>query len=1129
MKFKLWFFTWFFLCSSLSSAAEPLKKVELNEENVLLLDVAINRETIASSVDAYRLGERVLIAIEPVFDSLKLRYQLTDNQLSVWKDEQVQVFTLADQMQDVVNEAEYYWATDGYYQFVTLDLLDKIFGVSVDVDLLRQMVIFSNDTLQLGTKVTPHYLFPVQKLALLNERRQMNRFYNTNTGSDELQSAITIADQYRFITPPHGRVNLAANLGDKEFNGSVQLVSDFLYHSTNLTMSKSDESDLAASMSLSRFKSSPDDRILGLFDSYRLGDVSGVSNNLTTGSNSGVGVVFQRNPDNFRRNNLEVTLDELAPPGWDAELFRSGVFLDRRVVPGDGRLIYENVELFYGLNDFEIRLYGPYGEEETINNRITVKQNSLAAGQMAYSINALDKNHRLFNDDNDEPYKLTNFGGSFDYGVNDRWQLGFSFASIDSEQQFYSIKNALSFNNFLIENDLSVNQDGSYAQETSLTGSLFYKDNYTLSFKSAKDYTSETLDSNGEDYYSFSGSYGIPTYIGLTRFGVGYQQTDVSNRLYVSNQLSNSLGPLYFTHTLTYSENELLFNDTSINKVDSLLGNLSLSANLPWLFVSASLSYDPEDDDFIQKSSSVSLRTTINDPYENRHYLQAQYFPLNENGRKWALRHNMMWDSEKFQMFLSSSYDSNDDWSLQFGVQFYLGYDYHNNRIIMDREFSGGSATLDVHSYLDRQVNGEPDVLDFDLADVSFSGNPRWKEFRSNEKGKTILPGVHGNSEFAFGAKWQEGSATVNNDYVVYTHPGALVEVNMPFYLITDLTGFVVRRQGGQEIALRNVEMQLIGSDNEVIETLDTDQDGFYEFLNLPPNVYQVRVADEYLRNKGFTSNLIGIKVATSGRGGFVELPTLILRRADGTDDKGDEELKTHILDENNVDALVWSKDEVLNKNYFTLPRKEQGPLRAKYSFGQDMSDVVKDKLDQAEQGTSTNTSSETELEVDNFNQTEQAAPVITQQRTPVVEPLAPQVKVVENALSLPRLNLRSAKAATTTAPLITAPVIVAESVDNNNYEPGEIDLAPYFVTNGWIIQFSANAAMVAEQEAITRYSTFGSLYVAQKTTSNGNIFHCLVSQIFDSKAAASEALNRSGFSGWITQSENFSNVKKIY
>jgi len=1117
MKFKLWFITLIIFLTTSAHGAERLKKVELNEDDILLLDVAINRETIASAVDAYKVNDKVLIAIEPVFDSLKLRYQLTEKQLTVWKDEEVKLFDFVEGGVAGSEEVAGLWATDGYYQFIEIDLLRKVFGVIIKTDLLRQMIIFSSDEQQLTNVKEPHYLFPVQKLALLNERRQLNRFYNSNTGNEEITTAITIGDQYRLLTPPHGRVSLAANLADKQFNGSVQLVSDFLYHSTNLTLSKSDQTDLAASMTMARFKSSPEDRIFGLFDSYRIGDVSGVANNLTTDSNSGLGIMFQRSPDNFRRKNLEITLEELAPPGWDAELFRSGVFLGRRVVPADGRLIYENVELFYGLNDFEIRLYGPYGEEDIINNRINVKQNPLAAGQMAYSINALDKNHRMFNNTSDESYGLTNFGGSFDYGINERWQLGVAFASIDSEQQFLSVKNALSFNNFLFENDLSVNQDGSYAQQTSLTGSLFYKDNYTLRFESAKDYASETIDAIDDSLFRLSGSYSVPTYIGLTRFSAGYQESDSTNRLFVSNQLSNSLGPLYLTHTLTYSKYDLSSLSSQFNEIESLQGNLSLSANLPSFFISASLSYDPEKSDFLQDSSSITIRKTIKDPYENRHYLQAQYFPLNAAGRKWAIRHNMAMQSEKYQMTLSSSFDSNDDWSVQLGVQFFLGYDYRNNSFIIDREFSGGSATLDVHTYLDRQVNGVPDPLDFDLADVRFTGNPRWKEYRSNDEGRTILPGVYANSEFAFGAAWQDGSATINNDYVVYTHPGALVDVNMPFYLITDLTGFVVRQQVGQEIALRNVQMELLDADNQIIETSETDQDGYYEFLNLGPNSYRVRVADDFLQGKAFTSDSIGFKVATSGRGGFVELPTLILRRTEGEVDRDVEELTTYILNEENVDALVWAKDEELNKNYFTLPRKDKGQLRAKYSLSQEQQVLTVEKpLDDNDKLKAIETEAivpqQTEVKVS-----------LTQVQNAESNNSLNKPESEQSFGQLPRLRLVSKK----TVNNVAASGVNAQFDD----EPlilileGEDDIP---VQSGWTIQFSANSAEVDEKDAIETYARVGALYVAQKVTADGRVLYCLISQNFDSKNAASVALNSSGFAGWVTQGENFTNVKKI-
>jgi hypothetical protein len=1119
MQSKWRFIVVFLLWISCAQGAESLKKVTLDEETFLLLDVAIGRQTIASTVDAYQLNERIIIAIEPLFDSLKLRYQLTANQLTIWKNDEVHVFALSDQLLTnklLADDANRAWASDGYYQFVELGLLESLFKVKIETDLTRQVVTLVNATEPLVGRDEAAYLFPVQKLALLSERRQSNRFYNTSAAEDQLKNAITIADQYSLLTPPSGRVNLAANLADKSFVGSLQLVSDFLYHSANLTLSQTDSSDLGTSLSLSRFKSSPDDRILGLFDSYRLGDVSGVSNNLTTGSNAGIGVVFQRSPDNFRRNNLEVTLDELAPPGWDAELFRSGVFLDSRVVPADGRLIYEDVELFYGLNNFEIRLYGPFGEEEVIVNRINVKKNALAKGQMAYSLNALDKNHRLFNDDNDAPYQITNFGGSFAMGITDRWQLGFGFASIDSEQQIYSVKNALSFNNFLFENDLALNQDSSYAQQSSITGSLFNKHNYTLVFESAKDFESDTISAQNDDYSSLSAAYSLPTYIGLSRFRAGVQKTNSLKRSFLSNQLSTRISIFNLTHTLTYSKFDSFAQAIRLRSGDNILGNLAVSGHVEDFTMSASLNYDPELSDPILDSSSIRVRKKITDPFDNKHYIQAQYFPLGETGRRWSISHNVGLESEDYQMTFSSAYDSNNNWSLNIGLRFFLAYDYRNQRFIMDREFSGGSATLDVHTYLDRQLNGIPDVLDYNLPDVAFTGNRRWQDFRSNQDGRTILPGVYANSEFAFTGKWQEGSATINQDYVVYTHPGALVQVNMPFYLITDLTGFIVRQQGGQEIALRSVQVQLLDPQNKVLHTTETDQDGYYEFLNLTPNAYTVSIAQDYLRDKGFTSDVIGLNVATSGKGGFVELTTLVLERMEADAERGSEAYTTYILNEDNVDALVWDKDKKIDQNYFTLPRKDKAKLSAEYSF------THANPQEQMKAAKSTAAA------IKPANTTQTAVALVTK-----LEPKKPETKQdnkhegvltqraivqkVEEAMSyLPRIKSTRPEA---NKALVTAAVAKA---------PLAAKVVKASLSAGWVIQFSANILPIDKQNEINKHSSIGGLYSAIKTNSSGTVYYCAISQNFESMAAATRALSTSGLAGWATRSENYSDITKI-
>jgi hypothetical protein len=1103
----------FLLLFTLTCAAQDLTKVELSDDGILLLDVVVDNNHIANSIDAYMVDNKLLVAIEPLFDSLKLRYQLSESQLNVWKEDELYNFNFTPPLttwsagENTPAIPQSVWAFDGFYQFIELSLIEKTFAASFNTDLARQIIHIETvrknpDDLSLIRKaIDSVYLFPVQKLALLSERRQFNRFYNNSSNVALNKSAITIADQYRLFTPPHGRVNLAADIKNQQFVGSTQLVSDFLYHSANLSLSQTDSSDLAASLSLSRFKTAPNERILGLFDSYSLGDVSGVANNLTTTSDAGIGIVFRRAPDNYRLNNLQTTLEELAPPDWEAELFHNGIFLDKRQVPGDGRLKYENVELYYGRNKFEIRLYGPFGEEEIIYNNINVKQNPLAKGQSAYNFNALDNNHRLFNDESDADYGITNFGGSVNYGISDRWQMGFSFASIDSEQQLYSIKNAVSFDNLLIENDLAYDQDGNYAQLSSVTGSLFLNDNYSLQFESGKNFTSETVSAQNNQYSRFAGNYSLPSNFVITRFGAEYRQDNQIKNFSLSNQLSRRFGPLSVSHTLTYNQSEITPLEGISIKNEQLTGNVGLNGRLAGGSLSALINYDPELSEPILKNSSISFRTTIKDPFETKHNIQAQYFPFNDKGQRWRLNHSVLWQTKNYSMTMTTAYDSNDDWNVQLGAQFFLGYDYHHKRVIMNNTFSGGSATLDAHAYLDRQANGVPDVLDYDLADVKYTGNPEWTTFSSGPDGRSILPGVYGNSEFAFGATWQEGSATVNNNYVVYTHPGAYVDVNMPFYLITDLTGFVLRQQGGEEIGLRNIEIHLLDDENNLINSVETDQDGYYEFLQLRPNAYKVQIARESLDAKGLTSDIIGINVTARGRGGFVELPSIILSRVNDEGMRGAERNNIFIINEENTDELVWDRDEEVDNNYFSLPRN--GKTQTIYSLTQPAS---QNKIQQ-------NSTEEVELssEIESLTMRDDFATRLPQ-TDKVFDKPAVLLKVKGARSILPRLKI-------STNSLVSATIT-----------PTELEGKPSDIVNtkDWTIQFEANIAQVVKSEALKQYVIIGDIYIGEKTSVNVGVLHCVISQAFSSKTAAQQALERTGLSGWVSELKNYTRVEKI-
>ncbi|MDU0354648.1 hypothetical protein RS130_12625 [Paraglaciecola aquimarina] len=80
------------------------------------------------------------------------------------------------------------------------------------------------------------------------------------------------------------------------------------------------------------------------------------------------------------------------------------------------------------------------------------------------------------------------------------------------------------------------------------------------------------------------------------------------------------------------------------------------------------------------------------------------------------------------------------------------------------------TGTLDVHTYLDRQLNGIPDELDYDLPDVTFSGRKQWDNVQTNSDGRARLFGANSGIT-ALRAEWKTGGTSLNNDYLIYSHP----------------------------------------------------------------------------------------------------------------------------------------------------------------------------------------------------------------------------------------------------------------------------------------------------------------------------------------------------------------------
>ena len=133
------------------------------------------------------------------------------------------------------------------------------------------------------------------------------------------------------------------------------------------------------------YRSEPDGGLLGPLDAthFALGDVAGPANRLIAGGSGRGAEVTNRplfNPASFDRTRFEGDL----PAGWDAELYRNGQLVAFAKSNSAQRYVFEEVELTYGDNRFEIITFGPQGQQRSRIETINVGQEHVPPGKTYY-------------------------------------------------------------------------------------------------------------------------------------------------------------------------------------------------------------------------------------------------------------------------------------------------------------------------------------------------------------------------------------------------------------------------------------------------------------------------------------------------------------------------------------------------------------------------------------------------------------------------------------------------------------------------------------------------------------------------------------------------------------------------
>lgn len=214
----------------------------------------------------------------------------------------------------------------------------------------------------------------------------------------------------------------------------------------------------------------------------QIGDIAGDTSNLFYYGSAGRGISASSFKDLITAADKTIDITGTMPIGWEAELYQNNQLIGFRQSSLTGQYQFLNVPVNFGLNDFKVILYGPYGEVRTVNQRYYSGVNPVRANEFGYNIVAQQPNRFLVETDSNWHNTSEKIAANsmLYYGLTDRLSLmaGLNNApnptALDSDNQFGALGTILALDGLAIQYNTTYNiNNNTIGQHVDVQGDIY--------------------------------------------------------------------------------------------------------------------------------------------------------------------------------------------------------------------------------------------------------------------------------------------------------------------------------------------------------------------------------------------------------------------------------------------------------------------------------------------------------------------------------------------------------------------------------------------------------------------------------------------------------------------------------
>lgn len=715
-------------------------------------------------------------------------------------------------------------------------------------------IAFEFDYIKLEMRYLPAEPLPVQrKLA-----RQSRRVYKGNNRGIQFPE---LARGYEILSP-----QLIDLFTSASYFGNADKVStiysaigtrEIAQHNVRFSLNGSDGNIFRDGV-MSVSKISKDRGLLGFLKAsrYEFGDITPIQiGNLGT-SNRSVGIRLQNTDSSQRLNRQTTSINGDVQIGWDVELFRNGVLLDQIFDLQQNRYEFNDIDLVFGKNVFEIVLYGPQGQIVRETKTEVVDDTSVGSDDFAYQFSLVRLNSSITSQD--IASELDNsIVASLSLGQNISETTSLTFGlqrALDSDDKdFVSLGlNTRLFDNVIVGTNLTSNLNTFVALGNSLRttiGRQSVKLNASVTQREAQDEQPEvTAYSMG---LNLSGQF---DFIGLDFLSynneIGFNENGSTSNSFIRNALtlSTPIGSLF--HNISYQkQSQNLGIDASPN---TLKGGIGYQGSLGPFFTRVSANYDATNE-FEFGGMSVSL--TWN-PLPNIKSRLLYSRDLNTDVENYNL--NVSWRNEEFSLGGQMRYSEGGGYSLGLNTRMSFGGVPYDRQVFATGQALAASGSIAVRVFEDKNGNAEFDLGETLLPNMEVqSGSNRTKVLTDG----TGIALIHNLStlrptDISVENKNQDNPFMLHVVEGVSIQPrsGFIDRLDFPMVKISEIEGTIYFPSEIQKPAA--FAKLLLKKNQRVVRIVDVEFDGYFLVDQVPPGRYTLELEPQYAKNREFKPHL---------------------------------------------------------------------------------------------------------------------------------------------------------------------------------------------------------------------------------------------------------------------------------